>query len=80
MSCIYIYIETETMYIFMCIGELAVILVLRCTQEVDVTLDPSHVYECGLEDQSGKEETTQLTIAVLMVRRINILTDLLDID
>ena len=67
------------MYIFMCIGELAVILVLRCTQEVDVTLDPSHVYECGLEDQSGKEETTQLTIAVLMVRRINILTDMLDI-
>ena len=68
------------MYIFMCIRELAVILVLRCTQEMDVTLDPSHVYECGLEDQSGKEETTQLTIAVLMVRRINILTDLLDID
>ena len=74
--CIY----TETMYIFMCIGELAVILVLRCTQEVDVTLDPSHVYECGLEDQSGKQERTQLMIAVLMVRRINILTDLLDID
>ena len=68
------------MYIFMCIGELAVILVLRCTQEVDVTLDPSHVYECGLEDQSGKEERTQLMIAVLMVRRINVLTDLLDID
>ena len=47
---------------------------------MDVTLDPSHVYECGLEDQSGKEERTQLMIAVLMVRRINILTDLLDID
>ena len=63
----------------MCIGEPAVILVLRCTQEVDVTLDPSHVYECGLEDQSGKEDTTQITIAVLMVRRVNALTDLLDI-
>ena len=56
------------MYIFMCIGELAVILVLRCTQEMDVTLDPFHVYECGLEDQSGKEDTTQIMIAVLMVR------------
>ena len=67
---VYIYIETETIYIFICIGELAVILVRRCTQEMDVTLDPSHVYECGLEDQSGKEDTTQITIAVLMVRRI----------
>ena len=44
-----------------------------------VTLDPSHAYECGLEGQSGKEDTAQLTIVVLMVRRVNVLTDLLDI-
>ena len=44
-----------------------------------VTLDPSHAFECGLEDQLGKEDTIQLTIAALMVRRVNGLTDLLDI-
>ena len=44
-----------------------------------VTLDPSHAYEFGLEDQPGKEDTTQITIAVLMVRRVKVLTDLLDI-
>ena len=44
-----------------------------------VTLDPSHAYECGLEGQSGKDDTTQLTIAVLMVRRVNVLTDMLDV-
>ena len=31
-----------------------------------VTLDPSHAYESGLEDQSGKEDTKQFMIAVLM--------------
>ena len=45
-----------------------------------ITLDPSHTYECGLEGQSGKEDTTQLTIAVLMVRGINVLTNVLDMD
>ena len=47
---------------------------------VAITLDPTHAYECGLEGQSGKEDTTQLTIAALMARRINVPTDLLDID
>ena len=49
-------------------------------KDVAITLDPSHACECGLEGQSGKEDTTQLTIAVLMVRGINVLTDLLDMD
>ena len=49
-------------------------------KDVAITLDPSHAYECRLEGQSGKEDTTQLTIAVLMVRRINVPTDLLDMD
>ena len=48
-------------------------------KDVAITLDPSHTYECGLEGQSGKEDTTQLTIAVLTVRRANVLTDLFDI-
>ena len=38
---------------------------------VAITLDTTHAYECGLEGQSGKEDTPQLTIAVLMVRRAN---------
>ena len=48
-------------------------------KDVAITLDPSHAYECGLEEQSGKEDTTQITIAVLKVRRVDVLTDLLDI-
>ena len=48
-------------------------------KDVAITLDPSHACECGLEDQPGKEDTTQITIAVLMVRRVDVLTDLLDI-
>ena len=52
---------------------------LWCTQDEAVTLYPSHAYECGVEDQSSKEDTTQLTIAVLMVRQVNVLRDLLDI-
>ena len=44
-----------------------------------ITLDPSHACECGLEDQPGKEDTTQITIAVLMIRRVKVLMDLLDI-
>ena len=44
-----------------------------------MTLSPSHAVQCGLEDQPGKEDTTRITVAVLMVRRVNILTDLLDI-
>ena len=35
--------------------------------------------ERGVEDTPGKEDTIQLTMAVLMVRRVNGLTDLLDI-
>ena len=47
---------------------------------VAITLDTTHAYECGLEGQSGKEDTTQITIAVLMVSKTgNALTDLLDI-
>ena len=53
---------------------------LMSPRDVAVTLDPSHACECGLEDQSGKEDTPQITIAVLMVRRVNVLTDLLNID
>ena len=41
--------------------------ILGCARDVAVTLDPSHAYEFGLEDQPGKEDTTQITIAVLMV-------------
>ena len=77
---VHIYIENEILFIFICIGELAVVEILRCSQDVALTLDPSHACECGLEDQSGKEDTTQLTIAFLMARRINVPTDLLDID
>ena len=44
-----------------------------------MTLSPSHAVQCGLEDQPGKEDTTRITVTVLMVRRVNILTDLLDI-
>ena len=32
-----------------------------------------------IDEQPGKEDTTQITIAVLMVRRVDVLTDLLDI-
>ena len=46
---------------------------------VAITLDTTYAYECGLEGQSGKEDTIQLTITVLMVRRVIVLTDLLNI-
>ena len=32
-----------------------------------------------IDEQSGKEDTTQMTIAILMVSRVNVLTDLLGI-
>jgi hypothetical protein len=48
-------------------------------KDVAITLDPSHACECGLEDQPGKEDTTQITIAVLMIRRVKVLMDLLHI-
>ena len=31
---------------------------LWCTKDVAITLDPPHACECGLEDQSGKEDTS----------------------
>ena len=49
-------------------------------QFVVITSDPSQAYVRGIEVESGKEDTTQLTIAALMARRINVPTDLLDID
>ena len=54
-------------------------MVIWCTQGVIIDLDPTHVYACLVDEQSGKDDTTQITIAVLMVRRVNVLTDLLDI-
>ena len=48
---VYLCTKPESLYISMCIGELAVVEVLWCTKHVAVTLGPSHAYECGLEDQ-----------------------------
>ena len=51
----------------MYIGGLAVISSTIVHKDATITLDPSHAFECGLEKQSSKEDTTQLTIAVLTV-------------
>ena len=32
-----------------------------------------------IDEKSGKEDTTQITIAILMARRVNVLMDLLGI-
>ena len=49
-----------------------------CAQGAIITRNPSHAYERAIDEQSGKEDTTEITKAILMVRRV-VLTDLLDI-